>query len=87
MQTLDDNTVTIPNNKFLNDIASCGNYGALDMQVVMDFHISPDQDVDVAREIVTEAALTSRYVFLAETRCRLGDPAASRKLRLRSAAT
>ena len=64
MQTLDDNTVTIPNNKFLTDITSCGNYGALDMQVVMDFFVGLDQDVVVAREIVTEAGLTSRYVHL-----------------------
>ena len=64
MQTLDDNTVTIPNNKFLSDITSCGNYGALDMQVVMDFHVGIDQDVDLARSIVNEAALTSRYVHL-----------------------
>jgi len=64
LQTLDDNTVTIPNNKFLNEITSNGNYGALDMQVVMDFHIGPDQDVRLARELVTEAAVSSRYVFL-----------------------
>lgn len=64
LQTLDDNTVTIPNNKFLTDITSCGNYGALDMQVVMDFYIGLDQDVMMARDIVTEAGLTSRYVHL-----------------------
>ena len=64
LQTLDDNTVTIPNNKFLTDMTSCGNYGALDMQVVMDFYIGLDQDVTKAREIVTEAGLTSRYVHL-----------------------
>jgi len=64
MQTLDDNVVTIPNNKFINDITSCGNYGALDMQVVMDFYIGVDQDVILARDILTEAALTSRYVHL-----------------------
>jgi small-conductance mechanosensitive channel len=64
LQTLDDNTVTIPNNKFLTDVTSCGNYGALDMQVVMDFYIGLDQPVDLAREVVNEAALTSRYVHL-----------------------
>jgi len=64
LQTLSDNTVTIPNNKFLTDMTSCGNYGALDMQVVMDFYIGLDQDVTKAREIVTEAGLTSRYVHL-----------------------
>ncbi|TYC86689.1 mechanosensitive ion channel family protein [Novosphingobium sp. BW1] len=65
MQTLDDNTVTIPNSKFLSDVTSSGNYGALDMQVVMDFHIAADQDFERAREIVNEAVLSSRYVFLA----------------------
>lgn len=64
MQTLDDNTVTIPNNKFLNEVTSCGNYGALDMQVVMDFHVAVGEDLERARDIVQEAALTSRYVFL-----------------------
>ncbi len=64
LQTLDDNTVTIPNNKFLNEITSNGNYGALDMQVVMDFHIGPDQDVRLATDLVTEAAVSSRFVFL-----------------------
>jgi small-conductance mechanosensitive channel len=66
LQTLDDNTVTIPNSKFLSDISSSGNYGALDMQVVMDFRIACDQDIDTARNIVREASLSSRYVFLAK---------------------
>ena len=64
MQTLDDNTVTIPNNKFITDITSCGNYGALDMQVVMDFYVGVDQETSDARNVVMEAALTSRYVHL-----------------------
>lgn len=64
LQTLDDNTVTIPNNKFLNEITSNGNYGSLDMQVVMDFYVAPDQDVRLASELVTEAAVSSRFVFL-----------------------
>lgn len=66
LQTLDDNTVTIPNNKFLSEITISGNYGALDMQVDMDFYIGADQDVDLAREILKEAALSSRYIFLAK---------------------
>lgn len=64
MQTLDDNTVTIPNNKFLNEITSNGNYGALDMQVVIDFHVGADQDILLAREVVSEAAVSSRYAYL-----------------------
>ncbi len=64
LQTIDDNTVTIPNNNFLTEVTACGNYGALDMQVVMDFYIGLDQPVDMARDVVNEAALTSRYVHL-----------------------
>jgi small-conductance mechanosensitive channel len=64
LQTLDDNTVTIPNNRFSTDITSCGNYGVPDMQVVIDFHIGMDQDVHRARELIREATATSRYVYL-----------------------
>lgn len=64
MRTLDDNTVTIPNNRFLSEVTSCANYGSLDMQVGMTFLVGLDQDVERARGIVLEAALTSRYVFL-----------------------
>ena len=64
MQTLDDNTITIPNNKFLSDITSSGNYGALDMQVIVDFLIGANEDIDRAREILNEAALSSRFIYL-----------------------
>ena len=64
MQTLGDNTVTIPNNKFLSDMTSNGNYSALDMQCAMDFFIAPDQDVRRARELAAECAVSSRYAFL-----------------------
>jgi small-conductance mechanosensitive channel len=89
LQTLDDNTITIPNSKFLSDITSSGNYGALDMQVVMDFFIAADQDVDRARDIVNEAALSSRYIFLDKPVIVLvnqimGDNLASIRLRLKA---
>ena len=64
MRTLDDNIVTIPNNKVLTDVTSSGNYGALDMQVVMDFFIGIDQDADTAERLVKESTLSSRYCFL-----------------------
>jgi hypothetical protein len=41
-----------------------GNYGALDMQVSMEFHIGIDQDITMARDIINEAAASSRYVHL-----------------------
>lgn len=62
--TLDDNMVTIPNNKFLTDIVSSGNLGALDMLVQMDFYIGIDQNIGDARKVVREAITSSRYAFL-----------------------
>lgn len=64
MQTLDDNTVTIPNNKVLTDVTSSGNYGALDMQIQIDFFIGVDQDVELAQRLAYEGLLTSNYVYL-----------------------
>jgi len=62
--TLDDNLVSIPTNKFLTESVSSGNAGALDMQVVMDFHIAVDGDFARARRLAYEAAVTSKYVYL-----------------------
>ncbi|MCA9543042.1 MAG: mechanosensitive ion channel [Myxococcales bacterium] len=62
--TLDDNLVTIPNNKFLTDIVSSGNAGALDMLVQMDFHIGVDQDVAAGKRVVRDALTTCRYAYL-----------------------
>lgn len=64
MQTLDDNTVTIPNNKVLTDVTSCANYGALDMQVVIEFFVGLEQDIALAERLITEGALSSRYIYL-----------------------
>ena len=64
LQTLDDSTITIPNNLFLNSVTSCGNYGVLDMQVVIDFHIGLDQDAQQASDLIREAAATSNFVYL-----------------------
>jgi len=64
LQTLDDNTVTVPNNKFLTEISSSGNYGALEMQVSVTFYIGLDQDVKLASELIEEATATSRFIHL-----------------------
>lgn len=64
MNTLDHNIITIPNNKVFTDVTSSGNYGALEMQVAMDFYIGVDQDARLAAEVIREACLTSPYVFL-----------------------
>ena len=49
---------------FLSQLTSSGNYGALDMQVVVDFHIGIDQDARKAQALVRETGATSRYAYL-----------------------
>jgi small-conductance mechanosensitive channel len=62
--TLDDNMVTIPNNRFMSDVVSSGNAGALDMMLVFDFHFSLDADIRLARDLLYEVVVTSRYAYL-----------------------
>ncbi len=64
MRTLTDDIITIPNNKFLNEVTISGNYGALDMQVVIPFYIGMDEDIMLARDLIQEAASSSRYIHL-----------------------
>lgn len=62
--TLEDNEVSIPNNKFLTEVVASANSGNLDMMVCMDFYISITEDYDLAKRIIYEACTTSRYVYL-----------------------
>ena len=64
LRTLDDSTVTIPNNLFLSEVASSSNSGELAMQTVVDFYVGIDQDIQLARDLAREAAATSRYIYL-----------------------
>ena len=62
--TLDDNVISIPNNKFLTEAVSSGNLGALDMLVQQDFFIGVDQDVALAKSLIQQAITSSRYAYL-----------------------
>ncbi len=62
--TLEDSLVTIPNSRFLSDVVSSGNSGALDMMVVFDFYIALDADVALARQLLFDTIVTSRFVYL-----------------------
>lgn len=64
LTTLDDNLLTIPNSKFLTDMVASGNCGALDMMVVIPFHVSIFADLDKVKEILHEVVITSRFVYL-----------------------
>lgn len=62
--TLDDNIVTIPNARFMTDVVASGNAGALDMMVCTDFYVALDADLHLARDLVYEILVTSRYIYL-----------------------
>ncbi len=64
LNTLDDNLVTIPNSKFITDVVASGNAGALDMMVVVNFHIHIDEDIDKVKAMIHEVMVTSRFVYL-----------------------
>lgn len=64
LQTLDDNTVTIPNVRFITDAVASGNSGALDMMVVVPFFVAIDADITRARDIIYETVVTSCYTYL-----------------------
>jgi small-conductance mechanosensitive channel len=62
--TLDDNLVTIPSNKFLNEPVASANAGALDCMVVIPAYVTPDTDIKRAKEILSDAVLASRFLYL-----------------------
>jgi small-conductance mechanosensitive channel len=62
--TLDDNLVTIPNSRFITEVVSSGNAGALDMMIVCDFHVALDADIELAQNLIHEVVMTSRFAYL-----------------------
>lgn len=64
LNTLDDNLVTIPNARFITEVVSSGNAGALDMMVVCDFHVALDADIKLAQNLIHEVIVTSRFAYL-----------------------
>ncbi len=62
--TLDDNLVTIPNSRFVTDVVASGNAGELDMMVCTDFYVALGADLELAKEVIFETVVTSRYAYL-----------------------
>lgn len=62
--TLDDNLVSIPSNKFLQEPVASANAGALDCMVVVPFYLATHADHARARQIVHDAILSSRFLYL-----------------------
>lgn len=62
--TPDDSTVTVPNSEFMNQYVSNSNSGENNCQVVAEMYLPIDIDTERVRQIATEAAQISKYIFL-----------------------
>jgi len=62
--TPDDSLVSIPNGELMNQSVSNSNAGEPNCQVVAELFLPIDIDTERVRHIATEAAQTSRYIFL-----------------------
>jgi len=63
-----DSRVTIPNYVTVVNAVSSSNSGSAEMMVVTDLFLSYDADIDEAVRLLTEAVITSRYVYISEKR-------------------
>lgn len=62
--TREDEEVTIPNHRFLEDAVASASAGSLDMMVEMEFHVAAAEDHELARDLVYEACTASRFTHL-----------------------
>lgn len=64
IQTPDDSTVTIPHNKIWTEAISNANSGALEAQVVTEFCLAHEVDINLVKKILYRVAQTSKYTAL-----------------------
>jgi small-conductance mechanosensitive channel len=62
--TPDDSLVTVPNSEFMTQYVSNANSGENNCQVVAELYLPIDIDTEKVREIATQAAQTSKYIYL-----------------------
>lgn len=62
--TPDDSLVTVPNGEIMNKSVSNSNSGEANCQVVAEIYLPITVDTDRVRQIATEAAQVSKFVFL-----------------------
>jgi len=62
--TPDDSTVTVPNSEFMTQYVSNSNSGENNCQVVAEMFLPIDIDTEKVRQIATEAAQVSKYIYL-----------------------
>ena len=62
--TLNDDLVSIPNHRFLNDAVASSNAGSLHQMCVFPFWVGCNENIESAKRVVYEATASSRYVFV-----------------------
>ncbi|MCX5921755.1 MAG: mechanosensitive ion channel [Candidatus Dependentiae bacterium] len=60
--TLNEDVVTIPNYRFLNDVVSSSSAGELGMMATVDIYVRPESDLFKVKEILENIARESVYV-------------------------
>lgn len=61
-----DSLVTIPNELIFSQSVSSGNAGNVAMMVIIDLFIDPECDAEKAMNILKEAVITSKYVYISK---------------------
>ena len=62
--TPDDSLVSIPNSEIVNQMVSNSNSGESNCQVVAEFYLPPDIDIQKVKQIAYRAAAVSKFAFL-----------------------
>ncbi|MFB6301735.1 MAG: mechanosensitive ion channel family protein [Haloferacaceae archaeon] len=68
LTTPDDTAVRVPNARLFSENVANANAGAPEMMVVVEVAVAPSADVGRAADIVEEALITSKYVFVDDSR-------------------
>lgn len=66
VHNLDNQIITIPNQNFLNDMVLCANSGQININVIVNFYIALEANLDKAKSILREVVTTSRFAYLNE---------------------
>jgi small-conductance mechanosensitive channel len=66
--TPDDNLVSAPNYIIFTQTVASASSGTPEMMVVIDLFVDPDSDAVTGLEILKEAVVTSRYVYISKKR-------------------
>jgi small-conductance mechanosensitive channel len=66
--TPDDSLVSVPNYLMFSQAVASANAGSPEMMVVIDLFIASESEAEVALEILQEAVITSKYVYISKKR-------------------